>query len=213
MSIHPSAEVATSAEIGAGTQIWHEAQIRDRVRIGQNCIFGKGAYVDEDVVIGDNVKVQNRASIYKDCWIEDGVFIGPHVCFTNDMFPRAINPDGSLKSADDWIPGETTVRYGASIGAGAIILPGMTIGRFALVGAGSVVTRDVPDFALVVGNPSRIIGYVCVCGRRTGVERPGQWCLTCRELHDDGLPAVNAGDVIDPSIPVDAHAHYERSRR
>lgn len=190
MHIHPSAEVAESAEIGEGTRVWHDAQIRDRVRIGRDCIFGKGAYVDEDVVIGNNVKVQNRASIYKHCLIEDGVFIGPHVCFTNDVLPRAINPDGSLKSADDWTPGRTVVRYGASIGAGAIILPSRTIGRFALVGAGAVVTRDVPDFGLVVGNPARLLGYVCVCGERVEGDIPGQRCMTCREMENGASELV-----------------------
>lgn len=185
MHIHSTAEVAETASIGEGTRIWHEAQIRNRARIGRDCILGKGAYVDEDVVIGNNVKIQNRASIYKDCVIEDGVFIGPHVCFTNDMLPRAINPDGSLKSADDWTPGQTTVRYGASIGAGAIILPGRTIGRFALIGAGTVVTRDVPDHGLVIGNPGRLVGFVCTCGARledVGLEKR---CTPCGRRYED----------------------------
>lgn len=176
MHIHQTAEVAETASVGEGTRIWHEAQIRNRASIGRDCIVGKGAYVDEDVVIGNNVKIQNRASVYKDCAIEDGVFIGPHVCFTNDMLPRAINPDGSLKSADDWAPGRTTVRYGASIGAGAIILPSRTIGRFALIGAGTVVTRDVPDHGLMIGNPGRLVGFVCMCGARLEDIGPAERC-------------------------------------
>jgi acetyltransferase-like isoleucine patch superfamily enzyme len=182
---HPTAEIADSAEIGDGTKIWHEAQVRDRVTIGENCILGKGAYIDEDVTIGSNVKIQNRASIYKDCTIEDGVFIGPHVCFTNDIFPRAINPDGTLKSADDWTAGRTVVRFGASIGAGSIILPSRTIGRFALVGAGSVVTRDVPDYGLVIGNPARLVGYACVCGARLTLDGDTGECNACgRVFHN-----------------------------
>jgi acetyltransferase-like isoleucine patch superfamily enzyme len=166
MFIHPSAEVALSAKIGSGTKVWHDAQVRDRAIIGSNGVLGKGVYIDEDVVVGDNVKIQNRASIYKHCTIEDGVFVGPHVCFTNDVRPRAINPDGSPKSPHDWKLGSTHVRRGASIGAGSIILPNRMIGSFALIGAGSVVTRDVPDHALVFGNPALLVGYVCKCGHR-----------------------------------------------
>ena len=207
MRIHPTAEVAETAEVGSNTSIWHYAQIRSRVRIGQNCILGKGAYVDEDVLIGDNVKIQNRASIYKDCVIEDGVFIGPHACFTNDMHPRAINPDGSLKSAQDWHPGRTIVRYGASIGAGAIILPGMTIGRFALVGAGAVVTRAVADHALVVGNPARLVGHVCICGHRLESALSGWECSACGQRYSGdpthvGPPVSETGeDAATDSLP------------
>lgn len=205
MRIHPTADVAETASIGEGTYIWHEAQVRNRARIGHTCILGKGVYVDEDVVIGNNVKIQNRASIYKDCVIEDGVFIGPHACFTNDMLPRAINPDGSLKSADDWTPGETMVRYGASIGAGAIILPSRTIGRFALVGAGTVVTRDVPDHGLVIGNPGRLVGFVCMCGTRLEDAGAERCCPACNrryvhngdEVVEQGsrVPALQRGNV------------------
>jgi acetyltransferase-like isoleucine patch superfamily enzyme len=183
MYAHPTADVAESATIGHGTKIWHEAQVRNRANIGENCTLGKGAYVDEDVIVGSNVKIQNRASIYKDCTIEDGVFIGPHVCFTNDMFPRAINPDGTLKNAEDWTAGRTIVRFGAAIGAGSIILPNRTIGRFALVGAGSVVTRDVPDHGLVVGNPARLVGYACICGSRLTMDRQTGRCADCERTY------------------------------
>jgi UDP-2-acetamido-3-amino-2,3-dideoxy-glucuronate N-acetyltransferase len=140
--------------------------------IGESCIIGKGVYIDFDVVIGSWVKVQNGASIYHGATIEDGVFIGPHACLTNDKHPRAITPEGLLKGGADWEVSRTVVLYGASIGAGAIILPGITIGRFALVGAGAVVTRDVSAHGLVVGNPARLIGRVCACGHRLeGVEQ------------------------------------------
>ena len=164
--VHPTAEVSPSATIGPGTKIWHYAQVRERAQIGRNCIVGKGVYVDAEVVIGDNVKIQNGANIYHGVTIEDGVFVGPRVCFTNDMFPRAIAPDGTLKTDADWEVGRTLVRYGASLGAGAIVLPDVTVGRFALVGAGAVVTKSVPDHGLVLGNPARLVGYVCHCGRR-----------------------------------------------
>jgi UDP-2-acetamido-3-amino-2,3-dideoxy-glucuronate N-acetyltransferase len=196
MDVHPTAEIAASARVGAGTKVWHEAQIRDRVVIGQNCILGKGVYVDEDVIIGSNVKIQNRASIYKDCTIEDGVFIGPHVCFTNDVFPRAINSDGSLKGTEDWCFGRTMVHYGASIGAGSIILPNRTIGRFAMVGAGAVVTRDVPDHGLVVGNPARVMGHVCVCGARLVIEQTSGYCKRCGRTYQTSA----AGLIEDVAI-------------
>jgi len=164
--VHPTAEVSPDAQIGEGTRIWHQAQVRERVRIGRDCIIGKGGYLDAGVVIGDKVKIQNGAYLYRDLVIEDGVFIGPGVCFTNDVFPRAINPDGSLKREGDWQFGQTIVRYGASIGAGAIVLPGVEIGRFAMIGASAVVTRDVRAQALVYGVPAKQHGWVCECGRR-----------------------------------------------
>lgn len=165
-TIHPTADVSAQAEIGEGTRVWANVQIRERAKIGRNCIIGRNSYVEFDVTIGDNVKIQNNSSLYVGLSIEDGVFIGPHVIFTNDKLPRAINPDGSLKSAADWHVGTTHVKYGAAIGAGAVIVTGVTIGRWAMIGSGSVVTKDVPDFALVVGNPARIIGYVSPTGIR-----------------------------------------------
>jgi len=162
--IHPTADVSDKASIGEGTSIWHHCQIREGASLGQNCILGKGVYVDAGVSLGDNVKVQNYVSIYHGVTIEDGVFVGPHVCFTNDMRPRAINPDGSLKAADDWVLSLTLVKRGAALGANSTIRCGITIGEWAMVGSGSVVTRDVPAYGLVLGNPARLRGYVCPCG-------------------------------------------------
>lgn len=166
INIHPSAEVSSNAKIGSGTRVWHLVQIREGVVIGENCIIGKDVYIDFDVKIGNNVKVQNSALLYHGATIEDGVFIGPQVCLTNDRMPRAITSDGQLKGNDDWMVGPILIKYGASIGAGSLILPDVTVGRFALVGAGAVVTRNVPDHGLVVGNPARLVGYVCHCGRK-----------------------------------------------
>jgi UDP-2-acetamido-3-amino-2,3-dideoxy-glucuronate N-acetyltransferase len=163
--IHPSAEVAPEAQIGNGTQIWNQAQVRERARIGSDCIIGKNAYVDAGVTIGDRVKVQNNVSIYRGVTIEDGAFIGPHVCFTNDRSPRSVNPDGSLKADADWQVSTTLVRSGASLGANCTVLSGLTIGRWAMVGAGAVVTSDVADHELVAGNPARRVSSVCPCGR------------------------------------------------
>lgn len=192
--IHPTAEVACSAEIGPGTKIWHYAQIRDRVQIGQNCIIGKGVYIDTGVMIGANVKIQNGANVYHGVRIEDGVFVGPQVCFTNDKLPRAITSTGELKTDADWQVGATLVRYGASLGAGSIILPNVTIGRFAMVGAGALVTRSVPDFGLVLGNPARLVGFVCSCGERLHVQerhdsRRLMNCHACGLQYDMEVPS------------------------
>jgi acetyltransferase-like isoleucine patch superfamily enzyme len=164
--IHPSADVSEKAVIGEGTSIWHHAQVRENVKIGDNCIIGKGVYIDADVSIGNNVKVQNYVSIYHGVTVEDGVFVGPHVCFTNDMRPRAINPDSSLKAADDWVLSETLIKRGAALGANSTIRCGIIIGEWAMVGSGSVVTQDVPTYGLVYGNPARLHGFVCPCGGR-----------------------------------------------
>lgn len=179
--IHATSEVSNNAQIGEGTSIWHQCQVREGVQIGENCILGKGVYVDAGVHIGSNVKIQNYVSVFHGVTLEDGVFIGPHVCFTNDMRPRAINPDGSLKAADDWELTTTLVKYGAALGANATIRCGVTIGEWAMVGSGSVVTRDVPNYGLVVGNPARLIGYVCPCGQKLTLEEthPGDAVYTC----------------------------------
>lgn len=181
--IHPTATVDPRAQIGEHTRIWHWTQIREDVRIGSESIIGKGCYFDAGVSVGNRVKIQSNVSVFRGVSIEDGVFVGPHVCFTNDKTPRAINPDGTLKGIDDWTVTPTLVRYGASIGANATIVCGVTIGRFAMVAAGAVVTRNVPDYGLVMGNPARLVGYVCPCGVRlpggpvtTGEERT---CPAC----------------------------------
>lgn len=170
--IHTTAEVADSAVIGEHTKIWHHSQIRPSAVIGENCNFGKGVYIDEGVHVGNNVKIQNYVSVYHGVTIEDGVFIGPHACFTNDMRPRAINVDGSPKSADDWELSQTLVKKGAAIGANATIRCGITIGAWAMIGSGSVVTRDVPDYGLMFGNPARLHGFVCPCGEK--LEKGGE---------------------------------------
>jgi acetyltransferase-like isoleucine patch superfamily enzyme len=155
-----TADVDPAATIGAGTRVWHLAQVREGARVGRDCIIGRGAYLGPGVVLGDRCKVQNHALVYEPAVVEDGAFIGPAVVFTNDYFPRAVTPDGELKTADDWSPVGVTVREGASIGARAVCVAPVTIGRWAMVAAGSVVVRDVPDFALVAGVPARRIRWV-----------------------------------------------------
>jgi acetyltransferase-like isoleucine patch superfamily enzyme len=158
--IHPSAEVSEQAKIGEGSAVWHLAQVREHAVLGENCIVGRGAYIGDGVVMGDNCKLQNYALVYEPAVLGNGVFVGPAVVFTNDHYPRAITPDGRLKRADDWEPVGVTVRDGASIGARSVCVAPVTIGRWALVAAGSVVVADVPDFALVAGVPARRIRWV-----------------------------------------------------
>jgi len=151
--IHESAYVEENSIIGEGTNIWHFVHVRKGASIGKNCNIGKGAYIDLNVVIGDNCKIQNFAALYHGLTVGNDVFIGPHVCFTNDLYPRA-------KIWDDERVAKTIVKDGASIGANSTIIAGITIGKNAMIGAGAVVTKDVADFALVVGNPARVVGKV-----------------------------------------------------
>lgn len=166
VQIDPTATVEVGATIGAGTRIWSYVQVRPGSVIGTNCVFGRNSFVDVDVTVGDNVKVQNNASLYEGVRVADGAFIGPHVVFTNDRVPRAVNPDGSLKSTEDWELSQTFVDVGASLGAGVVVVTGVTVGRWALVGSGSVVTKSVPDHALALGNPARVVGWVSAAGVR-----------------------------------------------
>ena len=164
--IHPSADVSPEARIGSRTRIWNRAQVREGSVVGDDCIIGKDAYIDAGVRIGDKVKIQNGALVYHGVTVASGVFIGPGAILTNDRFPRAITAEGELAGDEDWQVDEIHLAYGCSIGAGAVVVAGADVGRFATVGAGAVVVRAVPDHALVAGNPARRLGWVCACGRR-----------------------------------------------
>jgi acetyltransferase-like isoleucine patch superfamily enzyme len=179
--VHPTATLEEHAIVGEDTRVWHEAQVRTRALIGARCIIGKGAFVDMDVVIGDDCKLQNYACVYHGVTLRRGVFVGPHAVFTNDVYPRATDPQFGLLRDGDWEVGTTVVEEGASIGACATVLPNITIGKWAMVGAGAVVTRDVEPYALVVGSPARRIGWVCRCARRVSSEL----CDRCGDLPAD----------------------------
>jgi acetyltransferase-like isoleucine patch superfamily enzyme len=184
--VHPTADLAESASVGSGSKIWHYAQVRENAVLGTDCIVGRGAYIGTGVSLGDACKVQNYALVYEPAVLERGVFIGPAAVLTNDHFPRAINADGTPKSADDWEAVGVTIREGASVGASATCVAPVTVGRWSLVGAGSVVIKDVPDFALVVGSPARRVGWVGKSGEPLESMGGGQWrCPRTGELYSE----------------------------
>jgi acetyltransferase-like isoleucine patch superfamily enzyme len=188
--VQPSADVDERATVGAGTTVWHLAQIREDAEVGRGCVIGRGAYVGPGVRIGDNVKLQNYALVYEPAVLENGVFIGPAAVLTNDVYPRSVDVEGRLKRTDDWDARGVTVMEGAAVGARAVVVAGRTIGRWALVAAGAVVTRDVPDYALVVGTPARRIGWVGRAGEPLKATAEGAWqCPRTGELYheEDGL--------------------------
>ncbi|MBU5424207.1 acetyltransferase [Cellulomonas hominis] len=180
--IAPTADVDARARLGTGTRVWHLAQVREDAVVGADCIVGRGAYLGPGVRVGDRCKIQNHALVYEPAVLEDGAFVGPAAVLTNDLLPRAVNPDGTLKSADDWHAVGVVVRAGASIGARAVCVAPVTIGRWALVAAGAVVTRDVPDFALVAGVPARRLAWVGRTGARLQPDGAGAW--RCPETGD-----------------------------
>jgi UDP-2-acetamido-3-amino-2,3-dideoxy-glucuronate N-acetyltransferase len=158
--IHETADIDGDVTIGESASVWHYAQLRKGARIGEGCVIGRGAYIGIGVHVGKNCKIQNYALLYEPALIEEGVFIGPAAVLTNDQFPRSVTPYMTLKDANEWVAVGVTVRTGASIGARAVCIAPVTIGKWATIGAGSVVTKDVPDFALMVGVPARRVGWV-----------------------------------------------------
>ena len=175
--IHDLARVEDGASIGPRSKVWAGAHIRAGARIGADCVIGGGVTVDLDVVVGDRCKVQNAALLYRGVRLGNGVFIGPAAVLTNDRVPRAVTPGGDVLGVDGWTVTPISIDDGASIGANATVVAGVRVGRWALVGAGAVVTSDVPAHALVVGVPARQIGWLCACGSR--VDDSAEQCRVC----------------------------------
>jgi UDP-2-acetamido-3-amino-2,3-dideoxy-glucuronate N-acetyltransferase len=186
----PSADVDDRVKIGAGTTVWHLAQIRADAEVGADCVIGRGAYVGPGVIIGNNVKLQNYALVYEPAKLADGVFIGPAAVLTNDTYPRAVTPEGRLKTGADWTAVGVVIGEGAAIGARAVCVAPVVVGRWALVAAGAVVVSDVPDFALVVGVPARRVGWVGRAGVRLVADGDGRFVCPetgARYVEVDGL--------------------------
>jgi UDP-2-acetamido-3-amino-2,3-dideoxy-glucuronate N-acetyltransferase len=218
--VHATADIEDDVEVGPETSIWHRTHVRTGARIGSHCVIGGGVYIDAGVFIGDRVKIQSGALVYHGVTIDDDVFIGPGAILTNDRFPRATNPDGDLATADDWEVSPIHLERGCSIGAGAVVVAGCDVGPYALVGAGAVITRSVPAYALVAGNPARRIGWVCACGQRladsTGHDAPAVReryaidrelvCPTCGRRYAFAVDADALEERHGPTIPQGANA-------
>jgi len=174
--VHESSYVDEGAEIGAGTKIWHFCHVMPRSKIGERCNIGQNVLVASDVVLGNNVKIQNNVSLYTGVIVEDDVFLGPSMVFTN-----VVNPRSHVSRKDEYKT--TLVRKGASIGANATIVCGVTLGRYCFVGAGAVVTKDVPDYALVYGSPATLRGWMCQCGEQLSFTDERAVCLQCGDAY------------------------------
>jgi UDP-2-acetamido-3-amino-2,3-dideoxy-glucuronate N-acetyltransferase len=183
--VHESAYVDESVQIGKGTRIWHFSHIMKGAQIGENCKIGQSVYIDSDVEIGNNVKIQNNVSVYKKVTLEDGVFCGPSMVFVNVINPRS----DYTRRLDEY--GKTLVKRGATIGANATVLCGITVGTYAFIGAGAVVTKDVPDYGLVYGNPARIQGWMCECGTKLQFTNDKAECQSCQKRYEKKGEQVN----------------------
>lgn len=193
--VHPASIVETQ-QIGKGTRIWAFTHVMRNVSIGVNCNIGEHCFIESGVTIGSNVTIKNGNMIWEGVTLEDGVFVGPHVFFTNDLYPRSPRLPQARKRYSDrgWLL-PTLVRIGASLGAGTVILAGITIGEFSMVGAGALVTRDVPPYALVIGNPAHVRRWVCQCGRPLGFHKGITTCRHC------GLSFLKNGDSVTLTNP------------
>jgi UDP-2-acetamido-3-amino-2,3-dideoxy-glucuronate N-acetyltransferase len=186
VTVQPTAQVDATADLGDGTVVWELAQIREGARLGTGCIVGRGVYIGSGVQVGNSVKLQNFALVYEPAELGDGVFVGPAAVLTNDRHPRSVDSNGRLKRGDDWHAVGVQVAEGASLGARSVCVAPVRIGRWAMVAAGAVVTRDVPDWGLVAGVPARRIGWVGRAGNRLIEIEPGVWrCPESGQLYDE----------------------------
>lgn len=199
---HAAADIAPSARIGVRSKVWPLTQIRENAVVGDECLIGRGVYIGVGVHIGSRCKIQNGAMIYEPAILADGVFVGPNAVLTNDVYPRAITPQGALKGAADWQPVGTRVEVGASIGAGAVCVAPLHVGAWAVIGAGAVVVDDVPAQALVVGTPARRIGWVGRSGVRLVPDDEGSWrCPVTQEIYSESGGALR----LQPPAQSDVH--------
>jgi len=192
VTIHKTAEVSPKAKIGKGTKIWHNSQVLAGAQIGENCVIGHNCFISQGAVLGNGVKLESNVDVWDLVTLGDYVFVGPSVTFTNDLVPRAKYPKSNFPNYGKWLP--THVRYGASLGVNATIICGNTIGKWAMVGGGTVVASNIPDYALVVGVPSRIIGWVCECGNKLDFKNEEAKCGICARCYK------KEGGIITPRL-------------
>lgn len=178
---HSTADVSKKAVIGRGTKIWHYAQVADDAKIGKDCTIGHNCFIASRAKLGNGVKLESNIDVWDLVTIEDHVFVGPSAVFTNDLTPRAKYPKSRFPEYGKWL--DTLVKEGASIGANATILAGVTIGRWVLIGAGAVVTKDVPDYALALGVPAKVVGWVCECGNTLVFKKGQACCAVCKRTY------------------------------
>ncbi|MCT2295322.1 acetyltransferase [Brachybacterium muris] len=200
--VAPGADISEDATIGDRSSIWHLAQVREGVRMGRDCVVGRGAYIGSGVQMGNGCKIQNYALVYEPAKLADGVFVGPAAVFTNDHFPRAVNPDLTPKSASDWEPVGVTCQEGASIGARAVCVAPVTIGAWAMVAAGATVVKDVPPYALVAGVPAKRIAWVGRSGEKLLPASDGTDAWVCPTTGEWYIPDETSGGLQLASTPV-----------
>ncbi len=193
--IHPKALVETN-KIGANSKVWAFTHIMEDVRIGKNCNIGDHCFIESGVVVGNNVTIKNGNMLFQGVTLENGVFVGPHVFFTNDLYPRSprLHQAKQRYSTKAWLA-PTLVKHGASLGAGAVLLAGIVVGEFAMVGAGAIVTKDIPPYSLVIGNPSRFAGWVCQCGQKIIIRGKEGNCNACGRSYYKGNSQLNIREV------------------